>query len=45
MDEYLDERFYSNEEQHWIFSNQDEKLKIYNSRQAITLYDFKIPIH
>ena len=29
MDEYLDEQFDSNEEQHWICSNQDKKLKIY----------------
>ena len=27
MDEYLDEQFDSNEEQHWISSNQDKNFK------------------
>ena len=45
MSEYPDEKFDSNEEQHWISSNQDKKLKIYKSRQSINIHDLKIPIH
>ena len=45
MDEYLDEKFDSNEEQHWISSNQEKKLKIYTSKQSINIHDMKIPIH
>ena len=45
MDEYPEEIFYPNEEQNWIFTNQNKNLKIYNSRQVINLYDFNIPIY
>jgi hypothetical protein len=45
MDEYLDEQFDSNEEQHWICSNQDKKLKIYISKQSINIHDLEIPIY
>ena len=44
MSEYPDERFYPHLEQNWISINQDKNLKIYNSSQAINLYDFTIPI-
>ena len=41
MNEYPEEIFYPNEKQYWISTNKDKKLKIYNSSQAINLYDYK----
>ena len=43
MSEYPKERFYPNEEQNWISTNQNKNLKIYNSRQTINIYDFTLP--
>jgi hypothetical protein len=45
MTEYPEEIFYPNVKQYWISTNKDKKLKIYNSSQAINLYDYKIPIY
>ena len=45
MSEYPEERFYPNEEQNCISTNQNKNLKIYNSRQNINIYDFTLPIY